>query len=453
MKSLKMVLLLVVSLGMLAYGCAKSDDSDGSTSSTSAYSRKNLPAKSSNNLPSTLTSKASAGRTAAAAISQSMGANQAQSAVMMMKYMLTNVELNMILMDAAIEQGVMAAGNCYEKGNVKISFTSDMLEALKEVFKKVDSEMSAGELSTYTNMVGQQMGNDQMAVSLVSTTKRDFSKILTLGTTNSTCSGTSVSAIDEVMMWSDNGNKLQYTFDYSDSSGTNFGSLTYDGATKTSSFDMYFKQTGFDGLFSGNFTECNSGTDDCVRFRVTMGDTSFKVETRGKADNNGGYGISRFMSSSFNIFIKEHWNTELKSAKYVTSDSCPATWDNESDCSYSNDLLQLYSETSSTTGLTSYETDAGKVFSQNWKGTPAQTSAYLADSAGQKYVLMADSSTTDVSDIIGIAVKLDNSTAGFTLYFDPSNNDNLTMRDLSINSSDNTRSIGSSVASGLVMTY
>ena len=130
-----------------------------------------------------------------------------------------------------------------------------------------------------------------------------------------------------------------------------------------------------------------------------------------------------------------------------------ATWDNESSCSYSNDLLQMYSETSSSTGLTSYETDAGKVFSQNWKGNPAQTSAYLADSAGQKYVLMADSSTTDVSDIIGIAVKLDNSTAGFTLYFDPSNNDNLTMRDLSINSSDNTRSIGSSVASGLVMTY
>ena len=30
MKSLKMVLLLVASLGMLAYGCAKSDDSDGS---------------------------------------------------------------------------------------------------------------------------------------------------------------------------------------------------------------------------------------------------------------------------------------------------------------------------------------------------------------------------------------------------------------------------------------
>ena len=63
-----MVLLLVASLGMLAYGCAKSDDSDGSSSGSSAYSRKNLPAKSSNNLPSTLTSKASVGRTAAVAI-------------------------------------------------------------------------------------------------------------------------------------------------------------------------------------------------------------------------------------------------------------------------------------------------------------------------------------------------------------------------------------------------
>ena len=62
-------LLFVASLGLLAYGCAKSDDSAGSSGDTSAYSRKNLPAKSSNNLPSTLTSKASAGRTAAAAIS------------------------------------------------------------------------------------------------------------------------------------------------------------------------------------------------------------------------------------------------------------------------------------------------------------------------------------------------------------------------------------------------
>ena len=386
-------------------------------------------------MPSTLTSKASSGRSANAALSSSMGANQAQSAVMMMKYMLTGAELIMIIMDAAIEQGSMSVGNCYEKGEVKISFTSDILEGLKEVFKKVESEISSGELTTYSNMVGQQMGNDDMAVDIVSISKRSFSKILTLGTKNSTCSGSSVSAIDEVMMWSDDGNKLQYTFDYSDSSGTNFGSLTFDGAPKTSSFDMYFKQSGFDGLFSGNFTECNSRKDDCVRFRVTMGDSNFKVETRDKADNNGGYGLSRFIMTGFNIFIKEHWDTTLKSAKYVTSDSCNATWDNESSCTYNLDFLSTLYETSDTTGLTRYETDAGKVFSQVW-GSPYNSSAYLADSVGQKYALMADNSSTAVIDIIGIAVKLDNNTAGFTVYFEPSNNDNLTMRDLSINSSD-----------------
>ena len=67
MKSLKMVLLFVASLGLFAYGCAKSDDSDGgSSSSTSVYKRKNLPAKTANNLPSSLTKGSSSSRTAQA---------------------------------------------------------------------------------------------------------------------------------------------------------------------------------------------------------------------------------------------------------------------------------------------------------------------------------------------------------------------------------------------------
>ncbi|MEK9858831.1 MAG: hypothetical protein VW809_11935, partial [Deltaproteobacteria bacterium] len=56
MKSLKVVLLFVASLGLLAYGCAKSyDSSGGGSGKTSAYQRKNLPAKTANNLPSSLT--------------------------------------------------------------------------------------------------------------------------------------------------------------------------------------------------------------------------------------------------------------------------------------------------------------------------------------------------------------------------------------------------------------
>ena len=43
MKSLNIVLLFVASLGLLIYGCAKSDDSSGGGSGkTSAYERKNF---------------------------------------------------------------------------------------------------------------------------------------------------------------------------------------------------------------------------------------------------------------------------------------------------------------------------------------------------------------------------------------------------------------------------
>ena len=98
-------------------GCAKKDSSSASSASsstTTGYTRQAMPTKTSVSLPSTLTSKASSSsRTAYAAMSTSLGAGQAQSSVMMMKYMLVNVELNMIIMDAAISQSAMSIGNCY----------------------------------------------------------------------------------------------------------------------------------------------------------------------------------------------------------------------------------------------------------------------------------------------------------------------------------------------------
>ena len=49
MKSLKVVLLFVASIGLLAYGCAKSDDSSGGGSTentnTNKYSRSNTQQK------------------------------------------------------------------------------------------------------------------------------------------------------------------------------------------------------------------------------------------------------------------------------------------------------------------------------------------------------------------------------------------------------------------------
>ena len=459
MKNSKLTLMPVLLTLIFFSGCAKEDSSSASSASsassstTTGYTRQNMPAKTSVSLPSTLTSKASSSsRTAYASMSTSLGAAQAQSSVMMMKYMLVNVELNMILMDAAISQSAMSIGNCYAAGAIKINFTAEMFQALKDVFSKVDAEMSTSELSTYSAMVGTEMGNDAFPISYVTTTDRGFEKKLTLGTESATCSGTAVSAIDEVMMWTDNGSKLQYSFDFGSSSeGVNFGTLAYDGATNTGSFDMYMKDSLFDGIFSGSFTICNSGTDDCVQFRSTMVDSSFKVETRGKADDNGGYALSRLVYGGSNYWIKEHWDTTLKSS--LASVSCANyTWDNVSNCSMNLDMLSNYGETSSSTGLTSYETDAGKIFSQNWKSTPGKTSAFLADSVGQKYVLMTTAGSTNAYDIGGIGVKLDNSTVGFTIYFEPTSGDNLTIQDLSY-SGTNTRSISSTAVDNLTLSY
>ncbi len=218
------------------------------------------------------------------------------------------------------------------------------------------------------------------------------------------------------MMWTDSGSKLQYTYDFSTSDLVNFGTLAYDGATKTSSYDMYLKDSTFDGLVSGNFTECTSSANDCVKFRITMGTASLNLETRGKADDNGGYGLSKYNSSSIDFWIKEHWDTTLKSSVYAYP-CTNVTWDNISSCDFKYDHLTSYGETSDKSSLRSYETDAGKVFSQLWKVNPGKSSAFLADSIGQKYALMTTAGSTNAYDIGGIGIKLDNSTIGFTLYF------------------------------------
>ena len=434
--------------------CAKksSDDSSSSSATTEAYKRETLPNTTTVGLPNTLTGgTTSASRTAYASLDKSLGVTQVQLAVSMMKYMLINAEFNLILMDAAISQSKLSLGNCYEVGTIEISFTTEMLQALKDVYSKLDSEMPTSVLSYYSPMVGTQISNDDFPVSYATTSDNGFEKILTVGSVGATCSGTAVSSIDEVMMWTDNGSKLQYTFDFSTSDGVNFGTLAYDGATKTSSYDMYLKDSTFDGLVSGNFTECTSSANDCVKFRITMGTASFNLETRGKADDNGGYGLTKYISSSIDYWIKEHWDTTLKSSVYAHP-CTNVTWDNISSCDFKYDLLTSYDETSDKSSLRSYETDAGKVFSQFWKATPGKSSAFLADSIGQKYTLMTTAGSTNAYDIGGIGVKLDNSTVGFTLYFEPTSGDNLTMQDISISAS-NTRSISSTVVDNLTLTY
>ena len=351
-----------------------------------------------------------------------------------------SVEMNMVIFDAGLTQGAMRIGNCYEKGEIKITFTSAMLEAMKQSMAVVDQEMSASDLEQFGAMVGQQMGNDDFAISYSTASETGYDKKLILGSTNSTCSSGVPSSKDEVMMWSDNGNKLKYTFDFGEASYsmTNFGTVSYDAESKTGSFDMYFAMTGFDGLYSGSFTECNSGTDECVNFRInsanTFSGTTYRLDSRGKADNNGGYAVSRYMDSSFNAWLKEQWDTTDANYVYGAFD-CNSTWDNYTNCTFSDQMSNFGgSGSSDDSSVSSYSSGLGQVFGLTTMDATPSGSNFTSDASAQKYVIVASAGSVEPEKIIGTAAKIDNSTVGYTLYFKPSNNDNYTMYKVSASS-------------------
>jgi len=451
------ILVTIILFTLIIFNsCAKKDSSSsGSTSSSSSststegYTRENLPANTTVSLPSTLTGTASSSRTAYAPLSNSLGLLQMQASVTMMKLILSLPEFYMTFYDAAISQSKMSAGNCYAAGEIEVTFTAEMFQAIKDVYSKIDSEMSASDNSSFSAMVGTQI-NIPFPASYGTTTNRGFDKIISIGSSGATCSGTAVSSVQSLIMWTDNGSKLQYTFDFGSSSQIFFGTLAYDGSTNTSSFDMYLKTSSVDAYYGGIFTVCNSGVADCVTARVIMGTDAIKLESRGKADDNGGYAMTNYVSSALTFWFTEHWDTTLKS-QMMTTCSNP-TWDNVSNCNFNADLLNAsHGETSSSSGLTSYETDAGKAFSQAWIATPGKSAAFLADSVGQAYALMTTSGSTNVENLGGVAVKLDNSTVGFVIYHEPTNGDNFTMQDLSASS--NLRSISSTTVDNLTLSY
>ena len=456
MKNSIISLTIVIFTLIILNSCKKDSGSSGSSGSTSSsssstegYTRETIPANTTVSLPGTLTGKTSSSRTAYASLSSSLGLLQMQGTVTIMKLILAIPEFYMTFFDAAISQSKMSTGNCYAAGEIEVTFTAEMFQALKDVYSKVDSEMSASEISSYSAKVGSQI-NIPFAASYGTTTNRGFDKTISMGSSNATCSGSAVSSVQSLIMWTDNGSKLQYTFDLSPSSGKFFGTLAYDGSTNTSSFDLYLKNSSLDSYFGGIFTVCNSGVADCVTARIIMGADDMKLESRGKADDNGGYAMTNLVSSALTIWFTEHWDTTLKS-QMMTTCSNP-TWDNVSNCNFNADLLNAsHGETSSSSGLTSYETDAGKAFSQAWIATPGKSSAFLADSVGQAYALMTTSGSTNIENLGGVAVKLDNSTVGFVIYHEPTNRDNFTMQDLSASS--NLRSISSTAVDNLTLSY
>ena len=467
-------IILVLGFSLTIISCAEKEEStttddtpantssDDSSTSTAGYTRENLPDETIVDLPSTLTDVAISSRTAYASLSDSMGLGVMQGSVAIMKSILALPEYYMIFYDVAISQSKMTAGNCYAAGEIEITFTAEMYQAIKDEFSKTDSEMSASDNSKYSAKVGTQI-SIPFPASYGTTTNRGFDKIISIGSSDATCSGSAVSSVQSLIMWTDNGSKLQYTFDLGSSSKIFHGTLAYDGSTNTSSFDVYINpikpdvDVGFG--FGGIFTECNSGVADCVTARVIMVSDDWTWVSRGKFDDNGGHSmtVQTVYEYDLSMWITEHWDTNLKSQMMAWDNvdnvtTCPnATWDNVSNCNFNLDMLNAYGETSSSSGLTSYETDAGKAFSQNWIATPGKSDAFLAASVGHGYALMTTSGSTNVENLGGVAVKLDNSTVGFVIYHEPTNRDNFTMQDLSASS--NLRSFSSTVVDNLTLSY
>ncbi len=158
-KILHIILISLFSLTIISCAKKSSDDSSSSSATTEAYKRETIPDTTTVILPDTLTGgTTSSSRTAYLSMDKSIGVTQVRVGVSMMKYMLINAEFNLILMDAAISQSKLSLGNCYEAGTIEISLTAEMLQALKDVYSKIDMEMPTSELSTFSAMVGTQKG-------------------------------------------------------------------------------------------------------------------------------------------------------------------------------------------------------------------------------------------------------------------------------------------------------
>ena len=308
MKSLKVVLLFVASIGLLAYGCAKSDDSDGSSSaSTAKYSRTNTPSKSSASVPASLSGSGSASRTANQQIS-SVFYDMAKSGVMMMSSSVVSADLNLMFADAIYTSSTV--GTCYDVNEYSITFTQEMYNSLVAMESEFGTE--EGSDSSMSASMKQQIGktmNPPIAYKISSISEGGYNTQLEIGE--------SCSSLNETFRWDNDKKKLLSQFSDNNSGEVFTGTFTYDDNTKTSSFKMSIDMTGFEGKLTFTLRECNSteasGTSgDCGIFSFTqnfsdpVNGTSL-MKGSGKADDNGGFGKAKMTYGSSSMEYKEEW--------------------------------------------------------------------------------------------------------------------------------------------------
>ena len=341
MKSLKMVLLYVASLGLLAYGCAKSDNSSGGGSTentnTNKYTRSNTPAKSSVSVPASL-SAGGAARTANAGNQNGMFYNKLKMGVEQMKMSVSNADLNLIMIDARYDDTTM--GTCYNQGEWTLTFSQEMYNAL--VAMEEDFGGEEGESNSMSSQFKQYIGQTMTPpisyklVDNLSTGGYKYELKVGDGCTGNTVTGSYI----DTLRWDDNKTKLQTAFK---SEGVD-GSFSYDDDKKKSTVNINFSM-GSDNFTSlMNLAECSTSqkegmSGDCAVFGFTQKFSythGVKAETamikaKGKADDSGGYGEASmsFNSSSFGnmkMQYKEKWNSAGSLTYVAFKDNGSSTW-------------------------------------------------------------------------------------------------------------------------------
>ena len=324
MKSLKVVLLFVASLGLLAYGCAKSDDSSGgSSASTSKYSRSNTPSKSSVSVPASLSGKGSSSRTANLDTSNAMFYSMLKGGVMMMKSSVSSADLNLMLVDARYSDTVM--GTCYASGEYSLTFSQEMYNALVAMEQDFGGEEGAsGSMSAqFKQYIGTELKPPVSYKLVDNLTQGGYKYELKVG---ESCSGSNVSGTGiETLRWDENKTKLQVAFDDSQAGSVMKGSFSYDSEKKNSTVNMTFTSGSDNATIVMNLSECSTSqasntTGDCAifgftqKFSSSQGGSSFTamIKAKGKADDKGGYGEAdmSFTMSGTNMKnqYKEKWD-------------------------------------------------------------------------------------------------------------------------------------------------
>ena len=336
-----MVLLFVASLGLLAYGCAKSDDSSGGGSTentnTNKYTRSNTPAKSSVSVPASL-SAGGANRTANAGSSNGIFYSELKMGVEQMKMSVSNADLNLIMIDARYDDTTM--GTCYNQGEWTLTFSQEMYNAL--VAMEEDFGGEEGESNSMSAQFKQYIGQTMTPpisyklVDNLSTGGYKYELKVGDGCTGNTVTGSYI----DTLRWDDNKTKLQTAFK---SEGVD-GSFSYDDVKKKSTVNINFSM-GSDNFTSlMNLAECSTSqkegmTGDCAVFGFTQkysythnsSKETAMIKAKGKADDSGGYGEASmsFNSSSFGnmkMQYKEKWNSAGTLTYVAFKDNGSSTW-------------------------------------------------------------------------------------------------------------------------------